>query len=167
MDASGFAICIHYEGIIKPSTHFRLLLILKQKRRCVMPLAQWKGKNMTELRIGLCAARHEMPVNTFLFDTEVNPLDVNGLAARAEERLHTLAEEVGVTVTEKVCKTLNTSNDDVYRRCYDARLVIYVTGLSVALVAAINAALPLFAEVVLMHYDRESGQYYEQEVRGL
>lgn len=44
-------------------------------------------------------------------------------------------------------------------------LTLYVTGLTVALVAVINACRGFNVKLTLMHYDRESGTYYPQEVR--
>ena len=41
---------------------------------------------------------------------------------------------------------------------------IYVTGLTVALIAAINAAKEIGASVTLYHFDRETGNYFEQSV---
>lgn len=41
---------------------------------------------------------------------------------------------------------------------------LYVTGLTVALVAVLNAARALDISVTLYHYNRETGEYYPQEV---
>lgn len=85
----------------------------------------------------LCKCRHEIPqaVDGAVFDTVVNPLDVAGLDEQAKSAL------TGVD-----CLTL------------------YVTGLTVALVAVINACRTLGIELTLMHFDRESGSYYPQKV---
>lgn len=40
-----------------------------------------------------------------------------------------------------------------------------VTGLTVALIAAINAAKEIGAVVTLYHFDRETGRYFGQSVR--
>ena len=45
------------------------------------------------------------------------------------------------------------------------RLHLYVTGLTVALIACLNATRELGIEVILWHFDRESGKYYSQEVK--
>lgn len=85
----------------------------------------------------LCAARHEMPENDgAIFGTEVNPLDISTLDRIAEERVEGLSE-----------------------------LTLYITGLSVALVAVINACHKYNVVLTLMHYDRSSGCYYPQKVR--
>lgn len=43
-------------------------------------------------------------------------------------------------------------------------LVLYVTGLTVALVAAINACMRVGISITLMHFNQESGDYYPQDV---
>ena len=90
------------------------------------------------LTLALCQGRHEMPAEVAgsIFEGEVNPLDPQGLEEKAS------AVVAGAeTVT------------------------IYVTGLSVALVAALNACKKASVKkVVLMHYNRDAGSYYPQEV---
>ena len=90
--------------------------------------------------MALCKGRHEIPeaVDGAIFNSEVNPLDVYGLETEAKRKLEKLD-----------CKVLN----------------LYVTGLTVALVAVINASRDLDIMVQLYHYDRETGSYYSQEVK--
>ena len=45
------------------------------------------------------------------------------------------------------------------------KLNLYVTGLTVALIAVLNATRELGIKVTLWHFDRESGKYYCQEVK--
>lgn len=86
----------------------------------------------------LCEGRHSIPeaIDGAIFGNELNPLAVSDLEAEAENKLR------GV-------KVLN----------------LYVTGLTVALVAALNACRKLDINVTLYHFDRTSGTYYTQEVR--
>lgn len=90
-----------------------------------------------DLCLALCQARHQMPTEVVgsIFSQEVNPLDVQGLEQIALERV----------------KGINS-------------LTIYVTGLTVALVAALNACKKAGVKVVLMHYNRDNNCYYPQEV---
>lgn len=84
----------------------------------------------------LCDARHEMPENDgAIFDTIIDPLDVRGLERIAYRYVDGIEE-----------------------------LTLYVTGLTVALVAVINACRIWNVKLTLMHYDRESGNYYPQKV---
>ena len=88
----------------------------------------------------LCASRHPMPdvVTGSIFETDVNPLDVDGLEHQALRRLQPLKGD-----------SLN----------------LYVTGLTVALIAALNACYKLDIDVTLKHFDRNSNTYYSQKVR--
>ena len=89
-------------------------------------------------KIGLCKGRHEIgEVQNYIFPQEVNPLDVKGL------------EETALEIVSEV-----EANE----------LHIYVTGLTVALIASLNTCKKLNKKVVLYHFDRTSGEYYPQEV---
>lgn len=104
----------------------------------VAPYDQYQFKTDTA-SMELCKGRHETPATDgAIFETEVNPLDVTALESQAKERL------VSLNIT---------------------RLHLYVTGLTVALIAVLNVTRELGIEVILWHFDRESGQYYSQEVR--
>lgn len=89
-------------------------------------------------KIGLCLGRREIgEVKEYIFPQEVNPLDVRGL------------EKQAFNVITKI------EADELH---------IYVTGLTVALIASLNACKKLNQKVVLYHFDRTSGEYYPQEV---
>jgi len=94
---------------------------------------------MKNLSMELCKARHETPATDgAIFGNEVDPTDTTGLEKCALERLSELQAE---------------------------KLDLYVTGLTVALIAVLNAARELGIEVTLWHFDRETGGYYKQEVK--
>lgn len=88
--------------------------------------------------MALCEGRHNIPeaVDGAVFGNELDPLAVGEMEAEAIQKL-------GGT------EALN----------------LYVTGLTVALVAVLNACHQLGIRVTLYHFDRNSGQYYPQEVR--
>lgn len=89
----------------------------------------------------LCEGRHEMPANDgCIFATIDNVTDTEALEAEALKRLSVLAEDV-------------------------EKINIYVTGLTVALIASLNACRALNKAVVLWHFDRDSNSYFPQEVR--
>lgn len=87
--------------------------------------------------MALCAARHDIPqaVDGSIFGNTINPLDVCGLEETALAKLGDV-------------KSLN----------------LYVTGLSVALVAVINVCHRENIMLTLWHYNRDSGNYYPQSV---
>lgn len=87
--------------------------------------------------MGLCTGRHEMPqVREYIFPNEVDPLDLEGMEQQAKSKL------AGVT-----------------------DLILYVTGLTVALICVVNACKELNIKLTLMHYDKNTGDYYPQEVK--
>lgn len=96
---------------------------------------------MKELNLILCEGRHEMPTNDgCIFATINNVTDTEALEAEALKRLSVLARDV-------------------------EKINIYVTGLTVALIASLNACRALNKPVVLWHFDRESNNYFPQEVK--
>lgn len=100
-----------------------------------------KGRDdMRTASMALCAGRHSIPdtVDGAVFDSITNPTDVSGLEAGAISRL-------------------SGSHIDL--------LNLYVTGLTVALIATINACKRLGIVVVLYHYDRDTGRYCRQYVQ--
>ena len=88
--------------------------------------------------MSLCEGRHEIPQATdgSIFGNELDPLAVDELEQQAIKKLEGI-------------KALN----------------LYVTGLTVALIAALNACRSLGIRVTLYHFDRTSDTYYTQEVR--
>lgn len=90
-------------------------------------------------RMSLCEGRHNIPQaeDGSIFGKDLNPLDVSGMEVKAKIKL---------------------------AKANPQHLDLYVTGLTVALIAVLNAARSLGIGVTLYHYDRESGDYYPQEV---
>lgn len=90
--------------------------------------------------MALCQGRHEIPeaADGSIFDNELDPLAVDELEEDARCKLEGLE-----------IKSLN----------------LYVTGLTVALIACLNACRSLGIAVTLYHFDRASGTYYPQTVR--
>lgn len=88
-------------------------------------------------KLVLCAGRHFTPMaEGSVFNHAVNPLDVVGLEAEAIFMLR------GVT-----------------------ELDLYVTGLTVACVAVINACHEKGIKLTLWHFDCNRGEYYPQKVK--
>lgn len=89
-------------------------------------------------KIGLCEGRHPLPVTEYVFGSIEDPTDVDGLEEVAEEFFRNLIP--------------------------NCLLELYVTGLSVALIAAINMASKYIniKNIVLMHYDSKTNTYYPQ-----
>ena len=115
---------------------------------------------MKQLKIGVCAGRHEMPCTEFVFPKEINPLNVRALEYHAYESLQKIAKQNGLERSACVESPCHSVEYVVY--LYDVEVRLYVTGLTVAVVAALKAAPALFASISLMHYDKNSNSYYEQ-----
>lgn len=83
----------------------------------------------------LCKGRHETPAKEFIFEVIEDPTDL--------QKMHDIAEEKLAGAEE---------------------LVLYVTGLTMALVEVIKVCQENNIDLTLMHYDRNTGEYFEQEV---
>lgn len=89
-------------------------------------------------KMALCEGRHEIQeaVDGAIFENSINPLDLDGMRA---------------TVSEKLAEV--------------KAIDLYVTGLTVALVEVINFCHANGVKLTLWHFDRESGEYYQQKVK--
>jgi len=88
-------------------------------------------------KLGLCVGRHEIPqVREYIFPNELDPLDLEGMEQQAKSKLAGASE-----------------------------LILYVTGLTVALICVVNVCRELNIKLTLMHYNRDNGEYYPQEVK--
>mgnify|MGYP000961133140 CR=1 FL=1 len=130
----------------------------------------------------LCAGRHDVPANDgAIFPSEIDPLNVDGLQQEANFALACVfggwryyccdscgGDYVPVDTDAYYCPICGANGNhgwgDYYSIVDPCKLRLYVTGLSVALVAALNACQELGIDVELLHFDRASGDYYSQEV---
>ena len=121
-----------------------------------------------ELFLSLCEGRHEIPqaVDGSIFPAEIqNVADTAVLESRAFSGIWRAAYcryksgESGYLY--------NPDGADLYELalCPGLRINLYVTGLTVALVAALNACRAERLTVTLWHFNRDTGEYYPQEVR--
>ena len=116
---------------------------------------------MVQKTMVLCAGRHEMPANDgAIFPGEINPLDVAGLEVQARKRLLEMFPNEVMRLSAIPGQVEYTDVLTMYR----GELRLYVTGLSVALVAVLNACRWMGVDLTLLHFDRASGEYYPQKV---
>lgn len=111
------------------------------------------------LSVGVCAGRHEMPVDKFVFDKIADPTDVKALEATAWEWYRANV----VPLKEEG---------------YNVDINIYVTGLTVATMAIVDVVLtnhfwaidddyPTIVgngSVKLWHFDAVGQKYYPQSI---
>jgi len=84
----------------------------------------------------LCAGRHETPASQAIFEEIADPTDFEGMINRANEVIPADADE----------------------------LVVYVTGLTPAMLAVTKLCWLNGISLTAMHYDRETGKYLPQQV---
>lgn len=88
---------------------------------------------------GLVQGRHEISeVKDYIFTNTLDPADRQGIRSLAQKSLEFLSKGDNLTV--------------------------YVTGLTVALVEVINICHEKGVRLTLMHFDRETGTYFPQDV---
>lgn len=110
--------------------------------------------------VGLCAARHAMPVTDFIYSETVDPTDFSGMEKVAEEFI---LSHVGLTVTERQALDQRYGEDVP---CWTGKrsLIVYVTGLTACTAAVIKACALNGVSLTLMHYNRETGEYLPQQI---
>lgn len=102
--------------------------------------------------VGLCAGRHEMPVSEYIFDqvSDVFAFEKMRTVALDFVRSHCDVREIG-------------GDDGVYHSVGFKPLNVIVTGLSSLTAEVVGACAELRTDLVLWHFDRESGEYVGQQ----
>lgn len=108
--------------------------------------------------VGLCASRHPMPVQEYIFPESVDPTDFEWMDKIAEDFV---LHHVGLTAVTRQALDQRWGEDVP---CWAGKrtLVVYVTGLTACTAAVIKACALNGVGLTLMHYDRESGEYLPQ-----
>jgi hypothetical protein len=116
---------------------------LRAAKQCGMDLVHNRSKMEKSLKIGVCKGRHDIKdVATYVFKTEI-PAELLVNPALLQKQARLAFQDLSPEIT----------NVD-----------LYVTGLTVAMIAAVNAIKLSSRAVTLYHYDRESGNYFPQDV---
>lgn len=84
----------------------------------------------------LCKGRHVTPADMAVFENTLDPTDVDGLYSAAWDAI------------PEDCEALD----------------IYVTGLTVAMLAVVKVCEQRQIDLTAWHYDRNADQYYPQEI---
>ena len=92
-------------------------------------------EEVLNLTVGAIQGRHDLPVEDYLFDDVVNPLDLEGIYN---------------TVSQKL---------DGFKS-----VTLYVTGLTVVTTTVMKYCFENNVELTLMYYNREDNNYYPQIV---
>ena len=104
--------------------------------------------NKKTINLAVCEGRHDMPSNVTRAIFPQRLPDIKNTLALEDWALGSLFRQV----KEEGC---------TFKTCY---LNVYVTGLTVAVVAIINICHEYGISVSLWHHDRETGEYFEQKV---
>ena len=105
---------------------------------------------MKTLNMILCQGRHECPDSMIkdgaIFEYSLSPEQI------------TNPSELSAIAMGRLADKMITNSDDDYH------LNLVVSGLTVALMAVVNACIKFEVELSLFHFDRSTGEYYEQVV---
>ena len=95
------------------------------------------------MKLGLIKGRHEIPQveGRYIFIEDLDPTDVK----EAEGKAYSVLAGIKAVYPDK-------------------HIDLYVTGLTMALIAVLNASKRHGMSVTLHHFDRETGEYFPQEV---
>lgn len=115
---------------------------------------------MPKIVVGLVKGRHELPVDEYIFEKIEDPSDIESIEKTAMQWVEAhcdigIASGAGINQCDYTDVQIYTSS---------VKLVIYVTGLTVALTSALNACALNGVRTVLMHYNSSTGEYVEQEM---
>ena len=125
---------------------------------------------MKTLNMALCANRHDIPQATdgYIFREIKNITDTYLLESEAFCSLWTQCRlKEWLKYASSVFPDVKNTKKEDWRTIPPNKihLNLYVTGLTVALIAVLNVCKDEKIGVTLYHYDRSTGDYFTQEVR--
>lgn len=98
---------------------------------------------MLKISVGTVSGRHQLPVQEYVINEEIEDVtDVDSIQKRVDKYF----EENIANVDDKV------------------ELILYVTGLTLVVLAIVNACKKYGCDLVCMHYDRENNCYIGQKI---
>ena len=118
---------------------------------------------MKKLLLGLVKGRHPLPVEDYIFQEIKNVMDFSTLEEEAFKKLLPYVEKCDLVESESPSCYMDYPDVPFIKN--DIELNIYVTGLTPATLAVINACRRLVVrEINFYHYDREKNEYKKQTV---
>lgn len=98
---------------------------------------------MLKISVGTVSGRHKLPVQEYIINEEIEDVtDVDSIQKKVDKYF----EENIANVDDKV------------------ELILYVTGLTLVVLAIVNACKKYGCDLVCMHYDRENDCYIGQKI---
>lgn len=120
---------------------------------------------MRKISLNLFSGRHDLPSNKSIFKGALKDVtDVKGIEDLARTSLQLIAYSLGIHEELTIASGYG-SDEVVFDFPRNMEVTIYVTGLTVALIAVLNVLRSYDAKVILAHYDKVINDYYFQEVR--
>ena len=112
---------------------------------------------MEKIIVGLCAGRHELPVSEYIFNEIKDPSDINAIQNMAYEWVNSHCH-----IRTAYRESLNQAEQGD-QLCYVGdHVILYVTGLTVALAAVIRACAENGVSLTLRHYNPKTDNYTDQ-----
>lgn len=122
---------------------------------------------MKKIIVGLIKGRHVLPVENFIYNSsDIKDItDVDRMERLARYRLQCLALSTKQYEWYTIYDKVDNYDKVVFDFPSNAKVIIYVTGLTVALIATLNILKEYNAKVTLMHYNLITEDYFPQEVK--
>lgn len=113
------------------------------------------------ITVGLIRGRHEMPVDTYIFDDAIT--DVVDFHAIGKHIHDFIVNKVGITQT--IGMGINQFDyTDIQIFSGERKLVVYVTGLTAVTAELIKVCAMNGVHLTLMHYNSATGEYVPQRI---
>ena len=117
-------------------------------------------EKLKKVEVGLIAGRHPMPVTDYIFSKVDDLFDFKGLDRQVENFLVT---KVGIKLkTDPALNQYGAGLTKVYQG--KKELVVYISGLTQAIVAVVACCARNGVHLTVMHYNIEDGTYIPQKV---
>ena len=114
---------------------------------------------MSKLVVGLCEGRHDLPVSDYIFKTITDPSNVKEIEKSAFEWIEAHCD-IG-TGSGAGINQCGYTDVEIFQS--STELIIYVTGLTVALTSVLKFCMMNGIKTTLMNYDCKRGDYVEQK----
>ena len=113
------------------------------------------------IEVGLIKGRHEMPVNEYLFDGDIE--DVFDYLNIRKHIINWINDNIHFQDDLDSFPTQTDAYDIGVIRSIET-LVVYITGLTPVTVELINACYLKGVKLILMNYNKDTGKYVKQRV---
>ena len=115
---------------------------------------------MEELKVGLIAGRHNLPVNEYIINFEIEDIEMDYMKIY-NTIMDFIRYKVGVTIKSGLgINNIWGSDNKIY--VGKRHLIVYVTGLTIVTTELIAQCMINGVPLTLMHYNNKTGKYFSQ-----